>query len=243
MRSEIYKDHYEFEWSHRSHLTAALNIPIAVATVLGGGITVVVQKFPYEDEAVTYVFVLLVSMAVLSLVLAIAFLFFSFLGYQYQRIPTPLKIKEHHNQLIDWWKKNGGGEKEARKDLDEFIDLRMGEAVEVNSANNRKKSAFLYKTNLSLAVTFILLGFSVIPYAVKTIGHDGTVYRVEIVSPANSVEEESKMSDQKPQKPTTDEKPATPVAPPQKPLGPPNENIKEHKEKPEPRIIINEREQ
>ena len=51
------------------------------------------------------------------------------------------------------------------------------------------------------------------------------------------------MSDQEPEKPTTDEKPATPAAPPQKPLGPPNENIKEHKEKPEPGVIINEREQ
>ena len=72
MKQNIYKDHYQFEWDHRAHLTSFLNIPIAVTTVMGGAVTVMAQKFPYEQsEILTIAFLVCLTLAIICLLLVI----------------------------------------------------------------------------------------------------------------------------------------------------------------------------
>jgi len=61
MDPKIYKEHYEFEWNHRAYLTSALNIPIAVATVLGSAEIVLLQTIPISQRYYDlYIFISLV---------------------------------------------------------------------------------------------------------------------------------------------------------------------------------------
>ena len=182
MNPDLYEKHYEFEWNHRAYLSSAQNIPIAVMSIVGGALAVLIQKFPYSSGWETNIFIIFISLAILFLVLSIVHLFKAIIGYQYERIATPLKLEQYYYELLEWWKKyGGGGEKEAREDHQKFILKKIAEATETNAKNNKTKSLFLYKTNVLLAVTFIFLSLASVPYLVKTVNKSDNVYKVELI--------------------------------------------------------------
>ena len=225
MKPELYEKHYEFEWNHRTYLSSAQNVPIGVMSLLGGALTILIQKFPYGNNLETIIYVALISISILLFAIAIYFLFRAIIGYEYKRVATPLKLKEHYEKLLEWWQKHGdGGEAEAQKDLEEFVYQKMAEATEVNAKNNRDKSHFLYKTNKFLAISFLFLALSAIPYLFETINKDESTYKVDIVKPIILQKEVVQMADQ--DRDTT-QRPPKSDPPPPKPEGPPNENIRE----------------
>ncbi len=241
MNHEIYKDHYQFEWDHRSHITSALNIPIAVSTVLGGAVTVMAKIYPYDQSGITYVFVGALLLAVICIALSVYFLFKALHGYQYQRVPTPLKLKSYYDDLLSWHTKYGNGKVSADEKFGEYFNQRMAEATEINAQNNKNKSAFLYRCNASLAVGIVLIAISSVPYLVSTINEKDKTYSVKIVSASSTSPHMEKivMPDEETEnQPTTNE---APTEPPPEPVIPPNENIKEHVVEPVSKKIITER--
>lgn len=183
MNPELYEKHYKFEWNHRAYLSSSSNIPIGVMSVIGGALTVIIQKFPYNSSVETTLFIFCVSLSIASLLAAVIYLFLATIGYQYERIATPKKLENYYNELLQWWEENGGGEKEAQEDHANFVLSKLAEATEINALNNKKKSLYLYKTNFLLAVSFVFLAISSVPYLVKTAHNEQTVYRVELVNP------------------------------------------------------------
>ena len=226
MKHEIYKDHYQFEWDHRSHLTSAMNIPIAVATVLGGAVTVMAQKYPYNELMASYAFIATLSIAALCIAISILFLFSAFHGYQYQRVPTPLSLKAYYDELLAWHDKYSNGKESADVKFDEYFNLRVAEATEINAHNNKNKSAYLYRCNTSLAIAVAFIALSSIPFLLATINGNEKTYSVRIVTATQPQLKENVMPDEVTEgTPTTNE---APPEPPPEPVMPPNENIKEH---------------
>ena len=243
MKPEIYKDHYQFEWDHKSHLTSALNIPIGVATVIGGAIALMVKKYPYHQDFNTIGFVALISFSALLIVIAAYYLFKALHGYQYQRIPTPKTLKTYYDDLLQWHESYGNGKQAAEEEFNEYFHQRMAEAVDVNAHNNKSKSGYLYRTNVLLAISLLFVAFSSVPFLVKTIAARDQVHSIRIVEMPELSKEKIAMpdddqNDQNEQTTTTDQ---TPEAPPAKPTPPPNENIKEHVVPPTTEKIIKER--
>ncbi|MCP4746836.1 MAG: hypothetical protein GY874_11965 [Desulfobacteraceae bacterium] len=225
MDSKIYKDQYEFEWNHRSHLTSALNIPIAVATLLGGALVTLFQKFPFAKDIPTYLFSAFALFSTISLVTAVIFIFRAVRGYKYQRIPTPTNIKKHYNDLKDWWSRNNGSEKDAQKDLNDYINERLSEAVERNSVNNKNKSAYIYKTNSALISSLVFIALCTMPYLVRTINNISNTVKVEIINPEFTLlQKEEKIMNDNDNNPSNEKPNDDP-----KPTGPPNQEIKEDK--------------
>lgn len=241
MKHEIYKDHYQFEWDHRSHLTSALNIPIAASTVLGGAVTVMAKSYPYEKAIITYVFIGALLLAVACIALSIVFLFKAFHGYQYKRIPTPLALKLYYDGLLAWHTQYDNGKESADPRFEEYFNERVAEATEVNALNNKNKSAYLYRCNTALAVAVLFMAVASAPYLIATINEKEKTYSVNVISmPAvvgNHKKETAVMPDNEPQ-PTTSE---APPEPPPEPVMPPNENIKEHVVEPVAEKISTER--
>lgn len=231
MNSNIYKDRYEFEWNHRSHLSSALNIPIAVTTVLGGSFVILIQSFPFAEDWLTYLFVFFLCASIVGLITAIFFLCRAVLGYCYKCIPTPLRLKKYYDELVAWWERHEGTRENASDDLMAHIDECMAKAVEVNATNNLTKSAFIYRSNAALIVTLIFLFASSIPFLIKTKNFESQIIRVEIVEPESKKTEVINMvskDDQTQEQPAQEE----PINDP-KPVGPPNVDIREHKLPPE----------
>lgn len=228
MKIDIYKDHYQFEWDHRSHLTSALNIPIAVTTVIGGALTIMIQSFLYHNDLATYFFIGLNVLTIISIVLAVFFVFKSLHGYKYQRIPTPKKLKKHYDDLVKWHVTYGDGMADAKKEFKQSFHEGMAEAVEINAHNNKSKSAYIYRANVALATSLLFLAFSSVPFLVKTVGENEKIHLVRIIEmPQTKKEVHTMTEDDQAEQPETTVN--LPTAPPPKPTFPPNEQLKEHK--------------
>jgi hypothetical protein len=231
MNGDIYKDHYQFEWDHRSHLTSALNVPIAVATVIGGALAVMVQGFNYQNDSPTYFFVGFSALSAISIVVAVFFLFRALHGYQYQRVPTPAVLKNYYDRLVQWHESNNSDKPTAEREFEAYFHQRIAEAVENNATNNKRKSGYLYRTNLTLAIAMLFVGLSSVPFLIKTVTTGDKIYSIRVLQmPAvNSVlnkEVNPMSSNQDEQRHQTTVQ--QPVVSPPKPPPPPNEFIKEH---------------
>jgi hypothetical protein len=228
MDTQIYKEHYQFEWEHRSYLVAALNIPIGVITILGGGTVAMVQSYAYSSNLWSFAFIGFIGFAIISMGVASLFLFRAFSGYSYQRIPTPLKLDAHYKALLKWHSEVGHRSDEAEKDFDDEYHMRLAEAAEVNAGNNKRRSAFLYNCNTSLAISLCFIVLAAVPFMYQRISnrHQISPYRVEIVSPVELKQTELAMTknESPKQEPEKSELPPTPA----KPTMPPNESVKEH---------------
>jgi len=238
MKSDIYKEFYQFEWDHRSHLTSALNIPIAAATIVGGGIAFMAQSFSYSGDINTKLFVALTCLSSSFLLGVLFFIFKAFHGYTYSRIPTPLKFKKHYDELLDWHEKYAEGKKSADIRFEEYFNMRVGEAAEVNSHNNKNRSAYLYRTNVSLALSLFFLIISSAPYLYSKINETEKTYSVNVVQPITFIPKEIKMPE-----PEENAKQNTPEPTPPEPTPPSNENIKEYTVDKESTVIIEQREE
>lgn len=231
MNRDIYKDHYQFEWDHRSHLTSALNVPIAVATVIGGALAVMVQSFNYQTDFTTYIFVALSALSATSIVVAVFFLFRALHGYQYERTPTPLVLKNYYDDLVNWHEANGSDKPTAESEFDEYFHQKIAESVETNATNNKRKSGYLYRTNLTLAIAMLFAGLSSVPFLIKMVATGDKIYSIRVLQMpiVNSVPNQKVTTmtnnDQEHRPQTTDQQP---VIPQPRPTPPPNELIKEH---------------
>jgi hypothetical protein len=227
MNRDIYKEHYQFEWDHRTHLTSSLNIPIAVATVIGSALAVMVQSFSYQADLTTNLFIVLIVLSATSIVVAIFFLFRALHGYEYQRIPTPSVLKNYYDGLVQWHESNGSDSLTAKKEFNKYLHQRYAEAVEKNSINNKRKSGYLYRTNLTLAISLLFVGLSSAPFLVRTVTAGDKVYSIRVLEIPSLNKELRAMpnNDQNQRTPPTNQQPAVPTP---KPVPPPNEFIKEH---------------
>ena len=137
MNRDIFQKQYDFELEQRNSLASATNIPIVSLTVLGGALTATVIGFKYSNNALTYIFVGLIILAVVSMLVSLYKVFRIFLGYSYQKIPTANQLKVHFIELKNWHKSQGCPEDEYHKsasaDFDEYFDERLSEAAEHNS--------------------------------------------------------------------------------------------------------------
>jgi hypothetical protein len=227
MKRDIYKDHYQFEWDHRSHLTSALNVPIAVATVIGSALAVMAQSFSYQANLTTYLFVVLIVLSVASIVVAVFFLFRALHGYEYQRTPTPAVLKKYYDDLVQWHESNGSDSLTAENEFDEYFHQKIAEAVENNATNNKRKSGYLYRTNLTLAISLLFVGLSSIPFLVRTVTAGDKVYSIRVLE-IPSLNKEIRAMPNNDQDQRTHPTNQQPAVPPAKPVPPPNEFIKEH---------------
>ncbi len=228
MDTQIYKEHYQFEWEHRSYLAAALNIPIGVITILGGATAVMLQGYVYGSSSWSFVFIGLVAASSISIGVASIFLFRAFSGYSYERIPTPLNLNAYYEKLLKWHLDVGHKKEEAEQDFLYNYNIRLGEASEVNANNNKRRSAFLYNCNTSLAISLCFIVLAAVPYLYQRISSRTQIspYRVEIVSPIELKQTEQAMTKNESPK-QEPEKSVLPPAP-TKPTMPLNENVKEH---------------
>jgi hypothetical protein len=136
-----------------------------------------------------------------------------------------MKLKSFYDDLLEWWERHNGSVEHAKNDLNDFINIRMAEAVEINSKNNINKSAYIYKSNVALIISLIFIALCLIPYLTKTKNISSNIIKVEIVnSELTLIQKEGKIMQENDQQTTNDQPDNDP-----KPVGPPNEEIREDK--------------
>lgn len=231
---DFYKDHYKLEVTRRHELTSALAIPLGVLSLLLGALVVVAKEIhvPLDDWKIIQLAAIVASFVCLSA--TTYFLFRSYFNYEYGYVPTPLEIKSYRDGLVAYYVATGLSNdvaiKTAEDETFEHIDSEYATHTHRNTANNDRKSAFLYRANGALILSVVFTVVAGGPYLVRSIVSPSEVQKIEVINlkeaiMATSSSNHKNGTQQQPTQQQTTTQPA-----PVKPAPPPGRVIKEHVE-------------
>jgi len=243
MNREIYQKQYDFELEQRNAIASSTNTPVVSITVIGGALASMVVAFPYSREAITFGFLAFAMLSAISAVVALVYIFRSVIGYSYQKIPSPVALTAHFEELKNWHRNNGTSQDqiiaESKKDFDTYFEARLSEASEHNGNNNLRRGNYIHDSTVAIAIAlaFMVLCSPFFIY-VKSNSKENT-HKVEVVNPitlnsevvnmagndnsGNSGDTGSQSTAPNQQPATTTQQPCAPAQTTQpKPSGPPN---------------------
>jgi hypothetical protein len=181
MKSEIYRQLYDFELAQRDHLIAAANIPILAITGLGSALVAMVVGFPYSKSVQTNLFVLGAAIAALFLIIAIISVFRSILGYQYARTTSPKKWQDYYDVLLQRHLGKPNQVQLADSTFERSFNRQLGEATDQNKANNLRRSHYVIRANLCLVLALGCLGLTGLDFVFVSANHREIVHEVRVV--------------------------------------------------------------
>lgn len=238
MNLDLHKEFYFFEWGRKEQLAGAANLPVALLSVLAGGLFYLLQSFPYACDIASAVFVALAAGSLTAQVAGITYVIRALHDYWYQQAPASEKLQAYFDDLKGWHQALGNPPEEAQRDFDKFLQDRLAEATTANIANNASTAGALYSSRRSIVFALVLSGLSLAPYFWQTLRRDPPASAVKIEGPVNVRTEETHpmAQDNSPSQPQQGQTPpsssqpqqpvaVTPAAPP-KPVPPPNMEVR-----------------
>lgn len=231
MYQDLFQKQYDFELEQRNGLTSATNIPMVAITVVASAVSVIVVDFHYAPDIATYGFSLLALATLGAISFSVYSVFRSFWNYDYKKLPRSADLRQHSEDLLGWYIKNGSTAVEARPlaeaDFLDYLTERIAEATDWNGQNNVVRGNYLHRATAAIALGVALLLPTALLYAHNKLTADEKVHQVRLVAPIPMLSKELLMSS-KPTTTTSGSQPAatptsTPApAPAAKPSGPPN---------------------
>ena len=162
-RNRLYKEQYDLEWSHRSHLLSMTNFCMVAATVIGTALVAAAQSFNYASGYSALFFVPLLLASAIALVRALHHIGKSLIGRNYKYLPPPEELESHYTNLVAWALPSSSGlnpDAEFEQDLHRLIAA----AASVNFKTNSEKAAFVQRALASIRWSLMLLAFAALPY-------------------------------------------------------------------------------
>lgn len=207
------KEFYYFEIEQKSKLDLKVKLPLTILFVLFGVVAYFIQNLSYfPNNLVTLVFYFLFILCVIFLIITCVFLIKSFHGYDYDYMPTGTLYENDIEKIKNYYKDSyfNNLNNEQKNDLidndiyqylyDNFIDC-----INTNFNSNFRKNKMLFRTNIFLIISVVLLFLSSIPF-VATYNIRDDVIKVQIQNPQNgeiemTTEENNDQTQNEPQPP------------------------------------------
>ena len=178
MKTDFFKDAYDFELTLREKLVAMLATPLTVMTLLSGVFVFLVQRFKPSAEKFELLFAAALSGFALSLVVAVYHIFRGTVGYRYKCVAAGDDLKNWYDSLLRHY---AGNQALADAAFDAGIVSRYIEATRANAKNNQSKIAHVAIANRAIACALAFAVFSGIPYFISSYSKPEKPIRVEIV--------------------------------------------------------------
>ena len=229
---DLHKELYFFEWNRKEQLASAANLPVALLTVLAGGVLFLVQSFPYSADLATALFITLAAGSAASQVCGVYFLIRSLYGYWYEQIPAPDKLQGYFEELAQYHESVRSEDDEIQRDFDSYLQQRLAEATVANRENNTRTAGALHKATGSIVFALVFAGLSFVPYLPASLNREQPTPKVQIEGPVNlrseatHVPENNPQGGQSQQSQSQQDSQQQPASPPPKPQGPANEQVR-----------------
>jgi len=215
-----FEELYKHELEHKERLRAAIGIPLGLLVVIGGLLGAMLQSVWFEPGGLCFWFWLAALGSALFFVRAMYFLVRSYHGHVYKAMPFALEGRTYRDRLRHWHATYGNGSHEGDREYEEYLERLYAEAADHNACVNLAKSEYLFQANTSVVYCVILTVTTFVPFAVHRVLRPVAVQKIEIINPPRPlVDQEMRMSNEKPK--------PTPPAPPPKPPAPPLRNLRE----------------
>ena len=182
---DFYKCQYELEIARKTDLTAALSIPLGVFSLLIGALVLIAKDLhaPLSNwECFTLGFV--VAAAAGCVVVAV-YLFKAHTTFEYSFLPTAMKLREYHSDLVTFYLQVGhsqeAAESAAEADTLEYISEQHAINATHNSRNNDRKSGYQFLANQALMVAVALASCAGVLYVINSVASSAPAHRVEVI--------------------------------------------------------------
>ncbi len=247
MYNELFQKQYDFELEQRNSIASATNIPIVAITVVATATCAILLDFQYNHSLTCYAFIACAALAIFSFGYSVFCLFRSFWNYEYQKLPSSLLLKQHHEALKNWHLSNGcpvdAAIKNAKDDFSDYLNEHLADATDWNSQNNIARGNYLHQATAAVATAVIFLLPAGAIYIFNKATADDKVHTVKIVNTTLISTKEATMVTNQPsggnnQPAAVPAAPAAPASNP-KPSGPPNTVFKGDVNLPKPNASNN----
>ena len=187
---DFLKDRYDYELQRREQLTAALTLPVGVLTVLGGAMTAMARSFSYQDGLLTWVFGILLGLAVIAFFRCMfdlgrayhrqTHIYLPLLGELretrekwrafYKELHQRVSYEEEHqdgsnDDLFQHEEHQGGVDDLFQHELEE----RIIDAADRNTRNNDQRSRYLFSARIAIFAVLAMTAIMGIPYVVDQV--------------------------------------------------------------------------
>ena len=169
-RNRLYKEQYDFEWSHRSYLLGMTNFCMIAAIIVGTTMVAEAQSFNYEAgfaTALAFVSGLTGSFAFLST--AVFCICMALVGREYRHLPTLAQLEDYYSETKQRRKDNGATDESHDAEFERFLNGRIIEATDANSNTNKEREYFVQKAIVSIISSLPFLMVSSIAYVLSKI--------------------------------------------------------------------------
>ena len=159
-RGQLYKERYDLEWNHRSHLLGMTNFCVVVATIAGTTLVAAAQSFNYGAEVyVLRMFVSLLALSIASFALAIYYIGRALIGGVYTYLPTPIQLEDYFSAIEE-----DAGTGVSSDEFEKFVDRRIIEAASANFETNRVRTHYVQQALKGISGSLVLLAVAAVPY-------------------------------------------------------------------------------
>lgn len=169
MKTEFLKELYFEELRRKEQETSAPTIAVAVLTLVCGIFSYYLEHFRFQQHAISYLFIVSLTLAVISFAFSICFIIRSYVGYTYQRLPCASTMKNYYEKLLEYNRATRIPDEKTEQEFDDFLRQRMAEATKINSWNNNSRAEFIYKAIRYLAFLVVFTFVAGIPIIITVI--------------------------------------------------------------------------
>lgn len=166
MKLDLHKDFYFFEWSRKDQLTNNAGLPIAILTVLIGGVFFLCSNFPYRQDWLTYCFIVLAAVVSVAIATSIVFRNRALQGKWYEQIPSPKDLNQYYAELTTYFKRTGRPVEDVEQEFQQFLRERMAEATTRNRENYAATATSLYHAMTAIIAATVFAGLTATLYIV-----------------------------------------------------------------------------
>jgi hypothetical protein len=161
------KDRYDCELRRKEQLTAALTSPVAILSILGGGVVIMALSFSYSDQRLTNVFAPVLAADACAISVCLLFLARAYRPQRYLYLPLLkdlLKWEREYAEHARYFQQDG-----AR--CEGALLERMIEAADRATTNNDNRCELLYRVRVALFTVLCLSVIAAIPYVIDRVRH------------------------------------------------------------------------
>jgi hypothetical protein len=181
MKTEFFKERYDFELTLRDQLSERTSTPLTVITALGGALVFFIHNYPFSGDCWTALFVLLLAAFGLALFVGIYSIFEANIAGQYKAVADGSELMDWYDNLLKHYEKD---EAKANAEFERGICERYHDATKVNAQVNARKVKALARANWALACAAALALLTSVPYLVSLASKEDKPMKIEIVKGA-----------------------------------------------------------
>lgn len=187
---------YNKEEERKLSLENSLNIPIGVLIVVFSALFYLFKEFDYEHSTkFEQASLILAGIACLLCTISAYFIGRAYhaKSYVYNALPMPMSLLDYEKGLIAFYKesKEEHEQVDVNAKVEENLIQTLAACIDVNSANNDRKSHYIYRAKRWLLYSLMTLGVGFIPFFSNSLKKPDQVYEIKLKD-LNLVQEQLK---------------------------------------------------